>query len=160
MSFDPSVEPDLDNVVTSPTMPTDPGIVYSPKQFSDSLTLDLTDAEIQRAMEITLRIRSKWSARFRSRFGTHGGFSFDDAVTMLNQFESELKETMATEMDLMVSVDMEPVLAGAPPVITFEGALPSHSSAVYGLDHERKEWEVKRAKDLGQDFLGIDKIGE
>jgi hypothetical protein len=41
-----------------------------------------------------------------------------------------------------------------------DGALASHSSAKYGLDHEKKEWEVKGAKELGQDFLGITKLGE
>lgn len=160
MSFDPSVEPDLDNIVTTPTMPTDPGIVYNPKQFSDGLTLDLTDDEIQRAMEITLSIRRKWSDKFRSRFGVHGGFTAEDAFRMLDQFETELKETLAERMDLVASVDMEPVLMGEPPIITFEGALPSHYTAQFGMDHEKKEWEVKRAKDRGQDFLGIDKIGE
>lgn len=160
MSFDPSIEPDLDDVVTTPTMPVDPGIVYNPKQFSDGLTLDLTDEEIGRAMEITLAIRRKWSAKFRSRFGTHGGFTAEDAMRMLNQFESELKETLAEKMDLVASVDMEPVLMGEPPIITFEGALDSHYSARYGMDHEKKEWEVKKAKTRGEDFLGIGQIGE
>lgn len=160
MSFDPSREPSLDNVPTSPTMPTDPGIVRTPKQFSDSLTLDLTDEEIAKAMQITLAVRRKWSAIFRSKFGPNEQFSADAAFKLLGQFEDEIKTRLAEEMDLLASVDVEPVLFGQPPVITFEGALGSHSSAKYGLDHEKKEWEVKRAKARGDDFLGIETIGE
>lgn len=152
--------PDLRNLPTSPTLPTDTGIVRTPKQFSDTLTLDLTDDDITRAMEVTLRIRRKYSDIFRAKFGPHGSFTAGEAFKLLDQFEDEIKTTLAEQLDLLVTVDVEPVLFGEPPVISFEGALSSHSTAKYGLDHEKKEWEVKRAKDRGQDFLGIDEIGE
>lgn len=144
---------------TSPTLPADDGIVRSPKEFSDNLTLDLTDDEIQRAMSAVLEVRAKYSRIFRSKFGPHGNFTVEGAMIALDEFEKELKDRLA-QQDLLVSVDVEPVLFGEPPIITLEGALPTHVSAKYGLDHERKSYEVRKAKDLGQDFLGIDKLGE
>lgn len=145
--------------VNSPTLPAPTGIVTSPKQFSDGLTMDLTDDEITRALRITLPIRKKWSSKFRSQF-RDTNFSVEDAMDMLDKFESELKYELATKLDLLVSVDVEPVLYGEPAIIVFEGALPSHTSAKYGMDHERKEYEVKRSKDQGDDFLGIRDLDE
>lgn len=149
-----------DNPVTSPDLPADAGFVHSPKEFSDALTLDLTDEEIQKAMELILQIRRKWSAKFRAKFSGHGGFTVDEAFKMLNDFEVELKDTLADKMDLLISVDMEPVVMGQPPTIVLEGALPSHSSAKYGLDHEKKGWEVKKAKEKNESFLGESKLSE
>jgi hypothetical protein len=167
---DPNLEPDLEDlskIPTSPTMPTDPGIVHSAKAFSDGLTLDLTDDEITRALRIILEIRRKYSAIFRRKFAPHMAGAettvarkAEEAMDLIGQFEDELRTTLAEKMDLLVSVDGEPVLFGEPPIISLDGALSSHSSAKYGLDHEKKEWEVKGAKELGQDFLGVTKLGE
>lgn len=143
-----------DNPITSPTLPTNEGIVHTPKQFSDSLTLDLTDDEIARAMQITLPIKAKYERIFRYRISPHGGFTVEQAMKLLDQFEDELKTKLAEELDLLVSVDVAPVFEGQPPVIEFLGALPSHYSAKHGADHERKAWEVRRAKERGEDFLG------
>jgi hypothetical protein len=32
--------------------------------------------------------------------------------------------------------------------------MPGSELAQYGMDHERKEWEVKRAKARDEDYLG------
>jgi hypothetical protein len=147
----------MSNIPTSPTLPTHDGIVYSPKEFSDNLTLDLTDDEISQAMKAILDVRTKYSRIFRSKFGPHGGFTVEDAMKSLDEFEQELKDRLA-QQDLLVSVDVEPVLFGEPPIITLEGNMTSHISASYGLDHERKTYEVKKSKELGQPFLGADKV--
>lgn len=146
--------------VNSPTLSTDDGIVRSPKEFSDALTLDLTDEEISQALAITLPIRKKWSARFRYKLSDPNAFTVDEAMKLVDQFEQELTYELATRAHLMVSVDVSGVFEGQPPVIEFIGALPSHPSAKYGLDHEKKEAEVKKAKETGQDFLGITKLDE
>lgn len=146
------------NPVTSPTLPTNEGIVTTAKEFSDALTLDLTDDEIARALRVTIPIKEKWQLKFRSAL-RHNNFTISEAMKMVDDFESELKTELAEKCDLLVSVDVSDVFDhGGPPVITFEGALPSHSSAKYGFDHDRKEWEVKKAKDKDQAFLGVDKI--
>lgn len=143
--------------VTSPNMPVSDGLVHSAKQFSDALTLDLTDEEITHALQVTIPIRRKWQDKFRSKL-RHGDFTVEDAMKLVDQFEQELHYELATKCHLLVSVDVTGVFEGQPPVIEFMGALPSHPSAKYGLDHERKEFEVKRSKDRSEDFLGVTKI--
>lgn len=143
-------------LVTSPEMPVDPGIVTTPKAFSDALTLDLTDDEIQRALTTTLRIKKKYEEKFRYRFGSPN-FTVEQAAKMIDQLEDEIKTTMA-EMDILVHVDMAPVFEGEGPVIEFLGAMPSHYSAKYGSDHEKKTWEVQKALERGEVFLGANKL--
>lgn len=147
-----------DNPVTSPTLPTNEGFVYTPKQFSDALTLDLTDGEIQRAIQIITSVARKWRSIFAYRLGPHSSFTIDQAMKLVDNFEDEVKTQLAEELDLLATVDVTPVFEGQPPVVELLGALPGHSSAKYGLDHEKKEWEVKKAKTLGQDFLGSDRL--
>lgn len=148
--------------ITSPTMPTDDGVVGSLKQFSDTLTLDLTDDEIQRAMKIVLPIISKWQGIFRAKIDPSNVTTYkdlEDIMKDVDNFEDEVKTTFMEKMDLLVTVDVMPVLEGTGyPTIVFEGAIGSHSSAQYGLDHEKKGYEVKKAKDLKQPFLGADKL--
>src|SRR5438270_7743593 len=127
----------MDLPVNSPTLPVSQGIVRSPKEFSDGLTLDLTDEEIARALAITLPIRKKWSTKFRSQF-RHDGFTVEKALTMIDQFEDELVYELATKMELIATVDASPIFEGQPPIIDFVGCLPSHVSAKHGLDHEKK----------------------
>jgi hypothetical protein len=143
--------------VTSPTLPVDEGIVRSPKHFSDVLTLDLEDEEIQRAYAAITRLRHKYQERFRARFG-HAAFSVDEAMQMIDQMEDEVVDRLA-EMDILAAVDCSPIFEGKPLTIELLGALPSHKSARYGLDHERKEWEVKKSQELGLPFLGADRLG-
>lgn len=151
----------MDNTpsITSPTMPVHSGIVSSPKEFSDGLTLDLTDAEITQALQVTLPIRLKWMRIFRSKM-RDAQFTLDEALKLLEDFEDEIVYELATQAHILVHVDAEPVFYGEPVVIEFVGALDSHISAQYGLDHERKEWEVKRAKTRDEAFLGIDTLDE
>lgn len=144
--------------VTSPTLPANEGIVHTPKQFSDALTLDLTDEEITRAFAITTSVSRKWRQIFAYRLGPHSTFTLDQAMKLVDNFEDELKTQLAEKLDILAQVDVTPVIEGQPPVVEILGALPSHSSTKYGLDHEKKTWEVKKAKALGQDFLGSDKL--
>lgn len=139
-------------------MPTADGVVTSLKQFGDTLTLDLTDDEIQQAMKIVLPIISKWQGIFRSKIDPSNVTTYRDVEDIMgdvDKFEDEVKTTFMEKMDLLVTVDVMPVLEGTGyPTIVFEGAIASHSSAKYGLDHEKKSAEVKLAKDKGEVFLG------
>jgi hypothetical protein len=143
--------------VDSPTLPTNDGKVWTTKQYSDTLTLDLTDDEILQSFRIIQSISLKWSNVFRTKL-RHGNFKVEEAMKLVDQMEDELVTTLAEKMDLIATVDASPVFEGEPPVVELIGALPSHYSANFGLDHEKKEWEVKRAKDRGEAFLGSDHI--
>ena len=138
----------------SPDLPVNQGIVHTQKQFSDALTLDLTDDEIKKAMEIVLPIKKKWEEKFRAKFGDFMNFTVEQAVELIDKMEEEIKYELATRLDLYATMDCTPIFEGEPPIIEFAGALPSHSSAQYGLDHEKKTWEVQHAKDRKEDFYG------
>lgn len=139
--------------VTSPNLPVSEGIVTTRKQFSDALTTDLTDHEIKQAFEILLPIKKKWEARFSLKLGDLN-FDVEKAMELVDQMEEEIKYELATRLDLYVTIDATPVFEGKPLIIEFNGALPSHSTAEYGFDHEKKTYEVQKATDRGEDYLG------
>jgi len=140
-------------MITSPELPAESGIVKTRKEFSDALTVDLTDDEIQRALQITIPIKNKWQNRFRLKYA-EPNFNVDEAMKLIDQFEDEIKYELATKLDLLVRVDSTPVLEGQPMIIEFMGALPSHSTAKYGLDHDKKTSEVRTATDRKEGYLG------
>lgn len=149
----------MSNLKFSPSAP-DPSIVTSDKHFSDMLTLDLTDEEIKQAFALITKIKNKWRNRFIYKFNdmsqyTSASHAAEAAAKMVDEFEHELHETLAEKLDLMVVVDMSPVFdRGEGPIVELVGALPSHSSAKYGMDHERKQREVREAVSRGEDYLG------
>jgi hypothetical protein len=140
--------------VNSPKLPVDDGIVSSAKEFSDVLTQELTDDEIKSAFELTVRISHKWHEKFVSRFGPHSLFTPEEALEALDEFEEELKYELATKLHVFATVDATPIFEGEPPIVEFAGALPSHNITKYGLDHERKSYEVRRATVKGEDYYG------
>lgn len=132
--------------------------VSSLKAFSDTLTLDLTDADIKKAFEICMRSLRKWRPIFNAKFDPHSATSInsrDEAAALIMQWDSEIQDQLA-EMDLDGEVDIEPLRKGKPPTIVINGALESHISAKYGMDHERKEFEVKRSD--GKPVYGADDL--
>jgi len=140
--------------VTSPELPVrDKNVVTSTKEFSDAVTLDLTDDQIRRAFEIMLPIRLKWMEKFQ-RKATSPLFGIEEAMELVEKFEDELKYELATRMDLYVTVDVTPLFEGNPILIDFHGALDTHEIHKYGFDHEKKGWEVKKATAKEEDFLG------
>lgn len=137
---------------TSPQLPVNDGVVHSAKEFSDGLTQDLTDSEIKTAFELTVRIANKWHEKFARRFGPHSIFTPEQALEALDEFEEELKYELATKLHVYATVDATPVFEGKPPIVEFAGALPSHQIAKYGMDHEKKTFEVKRATAREEDY--------
>lgn len=150
-------EMDFSLPVDSPAMPVNEGIVRTPKAFSDGLTLDLTDDEITQALRIILQVKGKWQGVFRSKL-RHTNFTVEQAMKLCDQFEDELVTRLAEGLDLIATVDAAPVFEGQPPVVELVGALDSHYSAKYGQDHEKKTWEVQKAIERGEVFLGVGKI--
>jgi hypothetical protein len=148
-----------DDPTTMPYAPTDEAeYVGTLKEFSDTLTLDLTDKEIKTAFEICVRSLRKWRPILLAKFDPHSAVSIqhnDEAVDLIMRWDSEIQYQLA-EVDLDGEIDIEPLRRNQPPTIVINGALPSHISAKYGHDHEQKEWEVKRAGDLP--VLGADNL--
>lgn len=136
--------------------------VRSLKEFSDSLTLDLTDREIKQAFEIIYHSIQKWQQIFRSKLDPHSAVSvngLEEAMNLVDRWENEIREQLA-EINIVASVDVLPVLEGTGhPTIVIEGATQDHYSAKYGFDHEQKEHEVKAAKERREVFLGAKDLG-
>ncbi len=146
------------NPITSPTLKTDPGIVHSAKEFSGALTLDLTDAEIKQAFETITKISKKYRSRFIYKFNDMSlyksvEYAAEAASKLIDAFENELKDAMA-QQQLVVRIDMDNVYNGGSPIVELVGAMESHISAKEGLDHTRKEWEVKKSVERGESFYG------
>lgn len=139
--------------ITSPNLNTDSGIVRTQKQFSDALTMDMTDEEINVAMKIVIEVKNKWQNRFRYKFNDPTTFKLDDALKLIEQFEDEIKTRLA-EVEVLATVDTVPILEGQPLVIEWIGKMPYSASAMGHFDHEKKNYEVRKAKEREEDFYG------
>jgi hypothetical protein len=139
---------------TSPELDVNTGIVKSTRDFSGSLTLDLTDDEIARAYRIVVSVKTKWQEIFRRKFNDPSSFSLDKAMQMVEHFEDEIKTELAEKVGILATVNTVPLLEGQPLEIDWIGKIPGGDLDRYGFDHERKGWEVKRATERGEDFLG------
>jgi hypothetical protein len=83
-------------------------IVTNPKDFSDAMTLDLTDEEIKEAMAIVVKVR----ARYIDKWQFMSFDSVDHAVDELDKFRDEISTVMAEKLGLLVTVDGSPILTG------------------------------------------------
>jgi hypothetical protein len=140
-----------DPYVTSPNLPTDRDVVSTAKEFSGAMTLDLSDDEIKRAMEITKEVHSKHREIWIRKLPFD---HIEQIADYLEEFEKELSYRMMTELEVLVRVDGTPCFQGSGPIIDWMGKLDTSSLAKYGQDHERKTYEVQKAKDRGEDYLG------
>lgn len=135
-------------------LPTNSGIVRTGKEFSGALTLDLTDEEIAAAYKIVVRVKNKHMAIFRRKFNDPSTFKIDDALKAISEFEDEIKTELAEKVQVLATIDTVPLLEGLPMQIEWIGKLPGSDLHKFGMDHEKKEWEVKKAVTRGEDFLG------
>lgn len=143
-----------EEIVTSPDLPTQDTLIKSAKHFSGTQTLDLTDEEIQRAWRIIQRIRRKWMEVFRRKFNDPSLFTMDQAWALVEQFEDEIKTDLMEKVDILATVNVMPTLEGEPIEVEFIGKMPGSDLYKYGMDHERKQWEVKQANERNESFLG------
>jgi hypothetical protein len=149
-----SDEPMEINAPLSPELPADGDILKTQKQFSGAMTLDLQDHEIKACMKILHDVRERHLRKWLTKFNDPQNFTLDDAMDAVEQFENELKTEMAEKVNVLVSVDATPLLVGEGLKMEWLGVLPGGSLERYGLDHEQKEWEVKRANARDEDYLG------
>jgi hypothetical protein len=138
----------------SPTLPTTDGIVKSAKEYSDVLTLDMTDAEIKKSFEIIVQVRQKYHDKWVRMFLGNPTIDVEKVADELEMFRDELVTRLAEGVQVLATVDASPVLNGQPPIVDIIGHLPGSSMDQYGFDHERKQWEVQRATERGEDYLG------
>lgn len=123
--------PDVDGV----------GLVKTQKEFSDGLTMDLTDEEISKSMRIVVEIQNKWADR-------------PNTVNNLEALRDEVLTRLANDCGVLATLDPAPALYGEPPVLEFIGKVAGDSSHQYGMDHEKKMYEVRKATERGEAYLG------
>lgn len=119
--------------------------ITSAKAFSGAMTLEMSDAEIKTAYELLTRIKRRHTEYFQKKYPFHG-WEMEDMLTLLSQFEDEVKTELAEKCNVLATVDTVPLLEGQPMAVELLGKLPGDYIHTHGMDHERKEWEVKRTR--------------
>jgi hypothetical protein len=145
--IDPAAAP------TSPELDTPDANITSEKAFSGAMTLDLTDDQIKEALAIVVPIKERYRDRFIRMLGDPY-MDLDHVLKVVEEMEDELKTTLAERCNILATVDSTPLLEGQPIRIEWLGVLPGHEVNRYGMDHERKAWEVRRANERNEDYLG------
>lgn len=136
--------PDLP--VTSPNLDTkDSRVAKSARDFSGMLTMDLTDDEIAQAYKIIIETRNRHSHKIAS-------------PENLSALGDEIVYRLADEAGILSKFDPVPIADGGYPEIELIGKIGTDDIHKYGFDHEKKEWEVKRATDRDENFLGEEKV--
>ncbi len=149
-----SDEPMHVDVPTSPEMPTGSDNITSAKSFSGAMTLDLTDDQIKRAFEIIQRVKLRHTDIFRRKFNDPSTFNIETVMKYVDHFADEITTELAEKVGVLASVNTVPLLEGQPLEVEWLGVIPGADLEKYGQDHEKKGWEVKRATDRGEDYLG------
>ena len=109
------------------------------KDFAHSAS-DLTDAEISRFFKVVEEVRVKYAGRKNS----------------VENLESLRDETLTRLMDIgiLATMDPSPCFYGEPPVIEVVGKVQGDSLHKHGFDHEQKGWEVNKANERNEQWLG------
>lgn len=130
-----------EEIITSPELPVDDkGVVRTAKDFSGALTLEMNDDQIKQAYQIVIDIQE----RYKFRPATE---------PVLKELGDEVVHRLAS-VGVLASFDPVPLAEGKPPIVEFVGAVPGSQILKYGMDHEKKQWEVRKAEERGEDFHG------
>lgn len=113
------------------------------KSFSDAATMDLTDHEIQQTVNIIHNAQRKYAGRSNS-------------PENLEKLRDEVL-TRLTDLNILATFDPTPCFYGEPPAVEILGKVSTDPIHKFGYDHEQKAWEVQKANEKGEDFLGQDK---
>lgn len=109
------------------------------KEFAQ-VASDLTDEEIQKTIQIVNGIRMKYAGKPSSAKNLEA--MRDEVLTRL------------TDINILATLDPSPVFYGEPPILEIIGKVSGDVSHKEGFDHERKQDEVVKAKELGEDYRG------
>ena len=123
----------------SPSLPNTDTTITSEKQFVH-FNDELTDSEAVAAVRIVAHVQEKY--QFMTATKENLEAMRDELLTRL------------MEMNILAEVDPAPVLNGEPPVVEFIGKIAGDDIHKYGFDHEKKQWEIRKAREQGKDYLG------
>lgn len=114
-------------------------IITSGKEFA-GFASELTDEEIKRALQVIMSVRRNYQ---------HKAFTVENLDALRDETITRL-----AEISILASVDVAPCLNGEPPVVEIVGKVSTDPIHKHGFDHERKYYEVNKANERGEDYLG------
>lgn len=100
---------------------------------------DLTDREITRIFSVVENVRQKYAGKPNTADNLEA--LRDEALTRL------------MDIGIIATLDPAPCFYGEPPTLEIIGKL-DNSLVKDGFDHEQKGWEVNKAIERGEDWLG------
>lgn len=113
--------------------------IHSGKEFAGFAT-ELLDTEIQEAIRIIVSLQNKYAHRANTPENLE--MLRDEALTRL------------AEMGILATLDPAPCFYGEPPILEIIGKVAGDPIHTEGMDHEQKGYEVRKAVQRGEDFLG------
>lgn len=101
---------------------------------------ELTDTESVKAVRLIGECQIKWAHKPNTKENLHN--LRDEVLTKL------------MEMNVLAEFDPAPCFYGEPPIVEIRGKISGDPIHKYGFDHERKAYEVNRAKEDGEEYYG------
>lgn len=114
-------------------------VITSGKQLA-GWAADLTDEEIQKTVSIVNAARAKYAG-------------LPNTAENLEKLRDEMLTRLA-DINILAEFDPTPSLYGEPPQVEIIGKVSTDPIHKYGFDHEKKAAEVRKAKELGEDYRG------
>lgn len=115
------------------------GRVGNAKEFAH-YSMELTDEEVTQALQIIVNIQHKYATR-------------QNTAGNLEQLRDEALTRLA-EIGILATLDPAPCFYGDPPELEIIGKIKSDPLHTEGFDHEKKQYEVRKAVDRGEEWLG------
>ena len=115
-------------------------IIKSTKQLA-SFAQDLTDIEVGQVGKLIGKLQRKYAHK-------------PNTPENLDYLRDEVITKLAEDMGILATLDPTPCFHGEPPIVEIVGKVAGHSFNKDGFDHERKYWEVQKANQLGEAYLG------
>ena len=118
----------------------DKGRVHSKKQFVHNSD-ELADSEAVKAVRLIGEVQIKYAKKVATKENLHA-------------LRDEALYRLATQLGIKAELDPTPCFYGEPPILEIQGKMAGDDIHKYGFDHEKKGWEVRKAHERGEDYLG------
>lgn len=101
---------------------------------------ELLDSESQMAGRVVREAQIKWAGK-------------PNTVENLEELRQEILHALM-DIGIVAEFDPTPCFYGQPPIVEIRGKVKDDPQHKYGFDHEKKRWEVQRAIERNEEYLG------
>lgn len=101
---------------------------------------DLTDTEVTQLFKVVEECRGKYAGMANS-------------PDNLEKLRDEMLYRLM-EIGILATLDPAPCFYGEPPTLEIVGKISGDGIHTHGFDHEKKQYEVRKAVERGEDWLG------